>query len=71
MELGRVTNRNGRLEKMVPPAYLKTKNIEQAIFKEHKKLSGMTEVNAKFRYVQLCRSLKTYGMSVFKIQVFF
>lgn len=29
----------------------------------------MTEVTAKFRYVQLCRSLKTYGMSLFKIQV--
>lgn len=58
-----------RLEKFIPPAFLKTKNLEQSIFKEHKKLSGMTEVNAKFRYVQLCRSLKTYGMSVFKIQV--
>eukprot|EP00026_Physarum_polycephalum_P001336 Phypoly_transcript_01337.p1 GENE.Phypoly_transcript_01337~~Phypoly_transcript_01337.p1 ORF type:complete len:980 (+),score=177.96 Phypoly_transcript_01337:113-3052(+) len=58
-----------KLDKMLPPAYAKTKNVEQSIFKEHKKLAGMTEVNAKFRYVQLCRSLKTYGMSVFKIQM--
>lgn len=58
-----------RLEKFLPPAYVKAKNIEHLIFKEHKKLSGMTEINAKFRYIQLCRSLKTYGMSLFKIQV--
>jgi talin len=25
----------------------------------------MTEINAKYRYVQLCRSLKTYGITFF------
>ncbi len=26
-------------------------------------------MNARFRYVQLCRSLKTYGMTIFKVKV--
>ena len=29
----------------------------------------MTEVNAKFRYVQLCRSLKTYGITSFAVKI--
>jgi len=29
----------------------------------------MTELNAKFRYVQLCRSLKTYGVTFFLVKV--
>ncbi len=28
----------------------------------------MTEINAKFRFVQLCRSLKTYGITCFEVQ---
>ncbi len=28
----------------------------------------MTDINARFRYVQLCRSLKTYGMTCFKVK---
>ncbi len=27
---------------------------------------NMTEVNAKYRYVQLCRSLKTYGITYYR-----
>jgi len=41
---------------------------ERLIFQEWKKLVGMTEVNARFRYVQLCRSLKTYGMTCFRVK---
>ena len=32
---------------------------------EHKKLSALTETNAKFRYVQKVRGLRTYGVSFF------
>jgi talin len=44
------------------------KDLEKFIFSEWKKLVGMNEINARFRYVQLCRSLKTYGMTVFKVR---
>jgi len=50
-----------------PSQYAK-KDMEKQLFAEWKKLVGMNEVNARFRYVQLCRSLKTYGMTVFKIK---
>ena len=42
--------------------------MENKIFAEHRKLQGMTELNAKFRYVQLCRSLKTYGVTFFVVK---
>ena len=29
---------------------------------EYRKLYGMNELNAKFRYIELCHSLKTYGV---------
>ncbi len=28
----------------------------------------MGEINAKYRYVQLCRSSKTYGITCFQVQ---
>jgi len=39
------------------------------IQQEYSKLSGLNELNAKFRYVQLSRSLKTYGVSFFYVMV--
>jgi talin len=36
---------------------------------EHKKCHGLDELQAKFRYVQLCRSLKTYGVTFFLVKV--
>jgi talin len=38
------------------------------VLDEWKKLVGMNEVNARFRYVQLCRSLRTYGMTCFRVR---
>ena len=29
----------------------------------------MTEINAKYRYITLCRSLKTYGVTFFLVKV--
>eukprot|EP01119_Soliformovum_irregulare_P011517 TRINITY_DN2899_c0_g1_i3.p1 TRINITY_DN2899_c0_g1~~TRINITY_DN2899_c0_g1_i3.p1 ORF type:complete len:2521 (-),score=930.00 TRINITY_DN2899_c0_g1_i3:18-7580(-) len=46
----------------------KEKKIEEKIQKEHKKLVGMSESNAKYRYVQLARSLKTYGITYFEVK---
>ncbi len=36
---------------------------------EHRKLSGLTEIDAKVKYTQLARSLKTYGISFFLVKV--
>lgn len=36
---------------------------------EHKKLIGVNELDAKVRYTQLCRSLKTYGITFFLVKV--
>ena len=58
----------GRLSEVLPPQHQK-KEIEKNFLSEWKKLVGMNEVHARFRYVQLCRSLKTYGMTVFQVKV--
>jgi talin len=61
---------NGKLEQMVPPDVAKKgKNLETAIFKEYRSLSGMTETKAKYRYVQLIRSLRAYGMTCYDAEV--
>lgn len=44
------------------------KEVEKMIYKEHRKLRGIKEVYAKFRYVQLCRSLKTFGAIFFPVR---
>jgi talin len=40
---------------------------EKDVITEWKKLINMTDLNAKFRYVQMCRSLRTYGVSCFEV----
>eukprot|EP00002_Diphylleia_rotans_P029934 TRINITY_DN611_c0_g1_i1.p1 TRINITY_DN611_c0_g1~~TRINITY_DN611_c0_g1_i1.p1 ORF type:complete len:1815 (-),score=510.74 TRINITY_DN611_c0_g1_i1:219-5663(-) len=57
-----------KLEEFIPLTFLKNKTIDKDIFTEHKKLSGLSEVNAKYRYVQTCRQLKTYGITFFTIK---
>lgn len=59
------------LKQYLPPNYHKNikKGLDEKIFREHKKLVGLVEANAKYRYVQLCRSLKTYGITFFDVQL--
>ena len=57
-----------RLKDFLPPEYAKKKELDKKIFSEHRKLNGLTELNAKYRYVQLCRSLKTYGVTFFEVK---
>lgn len=52
----------------LPAEYVKTKKIEQAIWAEHRGLAGLNELNGKYRFVQLCRSLKTYGVTFYKVK---
>lgn len=57
-----------KMKDLVPAEYRKNKDVEKAIYKEHSILQGTSELNAKFRYVQLIRSLKHYGTSFFIVK---
>ncbi|KAI8493573.1 Talin-1 [Branchiostoma belcheri] len=56
------------LKEFLPKEYVKNKGIEKKIWLEHRKLAGLTELDAKVRYTQQCRSLKTYGVTFFLVK---
>lgn len=56
------------LKEFLPKEYVKSKNIEKKIKEEHKKVTGHDELQAKYKYVQLCRGLKTYGVTFFLVK---
>lgn len=43
--------------------------LEKTIYKEHQKLRGIKEEYAKYRYLLLCRSLRTYGTVFFQVEL--
>jgi len=43
--------------------------LEKMIYKEHQKLRGIKEEYAKYRYLQLCRTLSTYGTVFFSSKI--
>ena len=57
------------LVNFLPQEYTKIKGIEKNIFTQHRKLHNLSEIDARVRYIQLCRSLKTYGMTFFLVKV--
>jgi hypothetical protein len=58
-----------KIKEFLPPQFHKLKGFDKDIMREYQqKLTGMVEVNAKYRYVQLCRSLKTYGITCFLVK---
>ncbi|KAI8851508.1 hypothetical protein BC829DRAFT_488095 [Chytridium lagenaria] len=57
-----------KLKDFVPPEYRNGRELPKRIGVEHGKLQGLNELNAKFRYVQLSRSLKTYGITFFAVK---
>uniref|UniRef100_A0A0B7BMP4 FERM domain-containing protein n=2 Tax=Arion vulgaris TaxID=1028688 RepID=A0A0B7BMP4_9EUPU len=56
------------LKEFLPKEYIKLKGIEKKIFGEHQKFVGLSEVEAKVKYTQFCRSLKTYGITFFLVK---
>jgi hypothetical protein len=56
------------LDEFLPPQWRKSKNIEADIWKEHKKFVGMSDKQAKHRYLQSVRSLKWYGVTFFVVR---
>ena len=50
----------------MPLTYRKDKKLIAEVLRDYKKWTGMKELNTKYRYVQLARSLKTYGITFFE-----
>jgi talin len=44
------------------------KFFSNRVIQNYKKLASLSESNAKYRYVQLCRSLKTWGITFFLVK---
>jgi len=64
-----VKDRKVESKEYLPTMYHKyLKKLEPLIQREHKKLTGTKDSSAKYRYVQLCRSLKTYGITFFSVK---
>ena len=57
------------LKDFIPTEYMKQKDVEKKIYVEHAKLYSISSISAKFKYVQLSRSLKTYGITFFLVNV--
>lgn len=63
-----------RLDVLLPPVWAKDKKnkpqrLQELIQTEHKKLINTSEENAKYKYVQMVRSLPTYGITFYTVQV--
>ncbi|CAF0901956.1 unnamed protein product [Adineta ricciae] len=56
------------IREFLPKEYTKTKGVEKRIFQEHRKLHDLPELDAKLKYTQLCRSLRTYGVTFFLVK---
>ncbi|CAF0858226.1 unnamed protein product [Rotaria sordida] len=56
------------VREFLPKEYAKTKGVEKRIFQEHKKYHGLSDLDAKLKYTQLCRSLRTYGVTFFLVK---
>ncbi|XP_050096914.1 talin-2 isoform X2 [Anopheles aquasalis] len=56
------------LREFLPSSYVRTKNIERKIFAEHRKLIGLSDLDAKYRYTKTARELPTYGVTFFLVK---
>ncbi|EFO84615.1 hypothetical protein CRE_03910 [Caenorhabditis remanei] len=53
---------------VLPKEYAKNKDNEKKVVAMYKELSGTSELDAKSKYVHLCRGLKTYGVTFFVVK---
>ena len=56
------------LPNILPKEYAKTRGIERLVSQEWKHYYGLKEMDAKFRFIQLYRALKTYGVTFFLVK---
>ncbi|KNC55685.1 uncharacterized protein AMSG_01954 [Thecamonas trahens ATCC 50062] len=63
-------HRKGKIDvrPFVPIEFKKTKKLAEKVFQAHAKLGSMSVTDAKFRFIQLARSLDTFGITVFTVQ---
>eukprot|EP00013_Stygamoeba_regulata_P005570 CAMPEP_0177638538 /NCGR_PEP_ID=MMETSP0447-20121125/5541_1 /TAXON_ID=0 /ORGANISM="Stygamoeba regulata, Strain BSH-02190019" /LENGTH=2427 /DNA_ID=CAMNT_0019140505 /DNA_START=274 /DNA_END=7558 /DNA_ORIENTATION=+ len=61
-----------KLEEMLPEAWggkkSKRKKVGTDVYKAWRNLAKMNEANAKYRYIQVCRSLPTWGITFFQVK---
>ncbi|CAD6186281.1 unnamed protein product [Caenorhabditis auriculariae] len=53
---------------LLPKEYAKNKENEKKVVQFYKELTGTQELDAKSKYVHLCRELKTYGVTFFVVK---
>ncbi|VDN24157.1 unnamed protein product [Gongylonema pulchrum] len=56
------------LRELLPKEYAKSKDNEKRIMDGYRELAGKSELDAKSKYVHLCRSLLTYGVTFFVVK---
>uniref|UniRef100_A0A914UKX2 Talin 1 n=1 Tax=Plectus sambesii TaxID=2011161 RepID=A0A914UKX2_9BILA len=56
------------LREFLPKEYVKTRDTEKKILQVYRQLNGLSELDAKVKYVHRCRSLKTYGVTFFLVK---
>ena len=57
------------LKEFLPGSYMRANRIERKIFGEHKALQGLSELDAKSKYVKKARELPTFGVHFFLVKV--
>uniref|UniRef100_A0A7M5V5A6 Talin n=1 Tax=Clytia hemisphaerica TaxID=252671 RepID=A0A7M5V5A6_9CNID len=55
-------------KELIPKEYLRKKEVEKKIKEEHKSIIGIDALNAKYKYIQLCQDLPTYGVTFFLVK---
>ncbi|VDN06084.1 unnamed protein product [Thelazia callipaeda] len=56
------------LREILPKEYIKSKDSEKRVMDAYRELNGKSELDAKSKYVHLCRSLITYGVTFFVVK---
>ena len=56
------------LTDFIPKQYTSVRDIESLMYKEYRMLWDIDELEAKYRYIQLCSSLPTFGTTLFLVQ---
>ena len=59
---------NVEAKDVLPKEYAKNKDVMKKVKEEHKAIVGLDIINAKYKYIQLCQNLPTYGVTFFLVK---
>lgn len=59
------------LKEFLPEQYTNSWGIEKKVIKEHRKYTGLSQIEAKHIYTKTARELPTYGVTFFLVKVNF